>query len=263
MLLTKTSLPLLADRNSHAIVPETNLRVAQTYIPGLCKGISSSIYSSDLTQADVYLYQKLSTTCPIVLGKKHVDKQTDSLFINKLPGEIRNRIYHYAAETTIVRVNRTQTVDAYYGRRTITHPYHQPRLSLVCRQLRREVLPLFYADKRNSFVLDEGSLDHFPESSLCNWLDSIGERNAASLHNIQYSWLVPLTRPRKAYEPGLRPHVTIRIKQRFPKARVTLRFQSMWLRMAVHPETISELLGKLHAEPGVMEVDNAHALLLS
>lgn len=122
---------------------------------------------------------------------------------------------------------------------------------------------MFYADKRNSFVFDVGPLDRFPESPLCNWLDIIGENNAASLHNIQYSWVVSLTLPVKVHERGLRPHVTIRIKKSFPKARVTLQFQSMWLREAVHPDTISELLDRLLAEPGVVEMDNAHALLLS
>lgn len=49
-----------------------------------------------------------------------------------------------------------------------------------------------YSDKYNRFILDVGTLDAYPKSPLCIWLDKIGKDNAAALQKMQYNWVVVL-----------------------------------------------------------------------
>jgi hypothetical protein len=63
-----------------------------------------------------------------------------------LPAELRNRIYHFAV------VNEKPIDIIHHKRWRRAEALQQPALASTCKQLRKEVLPIFYGG--NSFVLD-------------------------------------------------------------------------------------------------------------
>lgn len=63
-----------------------------------------------------------------------------------------------------------------------------------------------YSDKYNRFILDVGTLDAYPKSPLCIWLDKIGKDNAAALQKMQYNWVVVLLLEDSCRRP--KPHAS-------------------------------------------------------
>ncbi|KAK5119417.1 hypothetical protein LTR85_007517 [Meristemomyces frigidus] len=99
-----------------------------------------------------------------------------------LPAELRNRIN----EDVVIKPGggEIEIRPVYYA------PHHgqsqQPAITRVCRQLRRETLPMYYA--ANRFVTSVGWMynveEDLPEKAVSKWLEAIGEESSKHIRHL-------------------------------------------------------------------------------
>ncbi|KAK3724907.1 hypothetical protein LTR37_000955 [Vermiconidia calcicola] len=98
---------------------------------------------------------------------------TEPSRLQKLPAELRNRIYGLALPETVV-------AHSYYRRQSFETEVRQPSLTRVCKQLRNESLPVFYSTlsvyRRRHWKFD-ASIEIPNQDVLEQWLLAIGAKN--------------------------------------------------------------------------------------
>ena len=117
----------------------------------------------------------------------------DTSPLQKLPGELRNRIHELIlCHTDTITVSISTGVP-----KLVSDPTTQQMLALTttCRQLRREASPIFYEINKFTFVAKQvgeqyvGSIRDDKNTQwqvgLRRWLDQIGERNCAHLRRVE------------------------------------------------------------------------------
>ena len=113
--------------------------------------------------------------------------------LQRLPGELRNRIYEFALfQSDDVTINISKGIPQLHGDTNVKHTL---ALTTTCKQLRYEASPIFY--EVNKFTLLSKQVgepysgdirdDHNIQwqKGLRTWLDQIREQNRAALHHVE------------------------------------------------------------------------------
>lgn len=116
-----------------------------------------------------------------------------------LAPELRNKIHGYVIDDLATRVTTSDwpqdeaieimTLDnILHSKVKVSQTVVQPALSQVCRQLRREILPIFYGKYAFRIHCMHGTWTshiHRAANALAVWLKSIGEDNAVLLRRLE------------------------------------------------------------------------------
>lgn len=89
--------------------------------------------------------------------------------LESLPGELRNRIYRYA----VVEEGLVNAATCTNYERARKWQSNEPALASTCKQFRKEVLPIYYAENIFTFAKPGGK--YLSRNTVDAWVDTIGE----------------------------------------------------------------------------------------
>ncbi|KAM3419526.1 hypothetical protein BST61_g2869 [Cercospora zeina] len=128
---------------------------------------------SEFTQKLLAGGQALNYVNSIHAYKKWATPVSDMGIFNKLPGELRNRIYIYSvvAQDKVIKVTAKHHEDCSEGRcRHTKASYNLPGLLSTCRQIRAECAMIYFTE--NKTILFDQDVVHF--RCVGNYIRSIG-----------------------------------------------------------------------------------------
>ena len=116
----------------------------------------------------------------------HAKLPQQTILFLKLPGEIRNLIYHYALVPKIevniteihARINAGHSL--YWAKLRLEDALSEPGLTRVSKTIRKETLHIFYGDRKTSFEFSDGQAD----SCALLWLENLGVEQRHMLQDI-------------------------------------------------------------------------------